>query len=93
MTHLCYIHLGRPVVRMLRRCRGLSRTQLSLMSLELFITTIAVALSAHAYPDRYRSRLWENGGVEGWNSNPKLRIYFYANHREPPEIPLIWTQA
>ncbi|TDZ67534.1 hypothetical protein CTRI78_v002817 [Colletotrichum trifolii] len=52
----------------------------------------ALVLFGIAYPDNLRSRLWRNGGEEGWCSNPRLRIYFYANHEEPPEIPLIWSQ-
>ncbi|KAH7024935.1 uncharacterized protein B0I36DRAFT_249788 [Microdochium trichocladiopsis] len=39
-----------------------------------------------------RTKLWQTGGDNGWNSDPSLRIYFYANHEEPPEIPLIWSQ-
>jgi hypothetical protein len=63
-----------------------------LLMIELCICLSLLILFALGYPERYRSKLWENGGVKGWNSNPNLRIYFYANHKEPPEIPLIWTQ-
>lgn len=63
-----------------------------LLALELSVATATVVLFSLAYPDRFRSRLWANGGEQGWNSNPNKRIYFYANHREPPEIPLIWSQ-
>ncbi|KAK7429311.1 hypothetical protein QQZ08_004123 [Neonectria magnoliae] len=59
-----------------------TKLSLALLGLELAITATAVVLFGLAYPDRFRSRLWGNGG----------RIYFYANHREPPEIPLIWSQ-
>ncbi|PNH38095.1 hypothetical protein VD0004_g8712 [Verticillium dahliae] len=38
------------------------------------------------------NKLWEFGGVEGWNSNPNEGVYFYANYKGPPVIPLIWTQ-
>jgi hypothetical protein len=59
---------------------------------ELSIQLAVFALFASAYPDRYRSLLWLTGGVQGWNSSPEERIYFYANHKEPPEIPWIWIQ-
>ncbi|CRL31130.1 unnamed protein product [Penicillium camemberti] len=59
---------------------------------ELSIQLAVFALFASAYPDGYRSLLWLTGGVQGWNSNPEERIYFYANHKTPPEIPWIWTQ-
>lgn len=65
---------------------------LGLMLLELAIALTTLILFGLALPDRVRSRLWENGGEEGWNSNPNERIYFYANHREPPEVPFIWQQ-
>ncbi|CAM1507438.1 Fc.00g070790.m01.CDS01 [Cosmosporella sp. VM-42] len=63
-----------------------------LLGLEFGVATTALVLFGLAYPDRFRSQLWENGGEEGLNSNPNKRIYFYANHKEPPEIPLIWSQ-
>ncbi|KAF5494100.1 hypothetical protein CGCS363_v009807 [Colletotrichum siamense] len=63
-----------------------------LLCLESVVVLGALALFGIAYPDRFRSRLWRNGGEEGWCSNPRLRIYFYANYEEPPEIPLIWSQ-
>jgi hypothetical protein len=66
--------------------------QAVLLGTELALCLTAVALFGFAYPDRLRTRLWENGGVEGWNSNPRQRIYFYANHQEPPEIPMIWSE-
>ncbi|KAH6990296.1 hypothetical protein EDB80DRAFT_882295 [Ilyonectria destructans] len=69
-----------------------TKLSLVLLGLELIITTTAVVLFGLAYPNRFRSKLWGNGGVEGWNSNPQQRIYFYANHLELPEIPLIWSQ-
>jgi hypothetical protein len=59
---------------------------------ELGIQLVVFILFASAYSDRYRSLLWLTGGAEGWNSNPEDRIYFYANHKEPPEIPWIWAQ-
>lgn len=58
---------------------------------ELTINLFIFALFASAYPDRYRTTLWVTGGTHGWNSDPTLRIYFYANHNVPPEIPWIWT--
>ncbi|WQF89856.1 hypothetical protein CDEST_14870 [Colletotrichum destructivum] len=56
------------------------------------ISLVAVSLFGLASSRHYREMLWEKGGVEGWNSNPNHRVYFYANYEEPPEIPLIWSQ-
>ncbi|KAF4976659.1 hypothetical protein FZEAL_6708 [Fusarium zealandicum] len=72
--------------------RTTAKMPLALILVEMAIAVTAVVLFGIAYPDRFRTRLWANGGEEGWNSNPNLRIYFYANHRELPEVPLIWTQ-
>lgn len=74
-----------------RRLAGFGVLSL-LLCLESIIVIGALVLFGAAYPDRLRSRLWRNGGEEGWCSNPRLRIYFYANYEEPPVIPLIWSQ-
>ena len=62
----------------------------------LFITELALlglllVLCGYAYPDRIRTALWTEGGTQGWNSDPTLRIYFYANYQTPPSIPYIWS--
>lgn len=70
----------------------LTVTQAVPMGFELLLSILAFVLFCSAYPDQYRTRLWSIGGERGWNSNPHLRIYFYANYEDPPEIPLIWSQ-
>ncbi|UNI22327.1 hypothetical protein JDV02_008226 [Purpureocillium takamizusanense] len=66
--------------------------QALLLGLEVVVAVTLLALFGFAYSNHFRSGLWEEGGAQEWNSDPRLRIYFYANHREPPEIPLIWSQ-
>lgn len=64
-----------------------------LLLLADFCLSVSVtALSSAAYAGDFSSKLWENGGAEGWNSDPRQRIYFYANYQEPPEIPTIWSE-
>lgn len=63
-----------------------------LLVTDICLSITAVALFSTAYAGDLRIQLWENGGAEGWNSDPKQRVYYYANYREPPEIPLIWSQ-
>ncbi|THV54165.1 hypothetical protein BGAL_0033g00380 [Botrytis galanthina] len=53
---------------------------------------IIISLFLIGYPDAIRNALWEEGGQHGFNSNPKMRIYFYANYLQPPEIPFIWSR-
>ncbi|KAL4959206.1 uncharacterized protein BDV14DRAFT_206964 [Aspergillus stella-maris] len=59
---------------------------------ESVLVVACLALSLHAYPDTCRTILWQCGGTEGWNSDPHDRIYFYANYREPPPVPKIWSE-
>ena len=66
---------------------------LLLTSFEIVVILINLALFSYGYPDAARMSLWEEGGVKLFNSDPKKRIYFYANHQEPPEIPYIWSQT
>ncbi|KAI1394922.1 hypothetical protein F4819DRAFT_480028 [Hypoxylon fuscum] len=64
-----------------------------LLTLELILALVTMSLLCCAYPEDFRKTLWLVGGENGWNSNPRLRIYFYANYQQPPEIPVIWTQS
>ncbi|RAQ99583.1 hypothetical protein DDE82_008097 [Stemphylium lycopersici] len=63
------------------------------MLIELVLALMLLSLFASAYPDRFRTNLWQNGGTLGWNSDPHQRVYNYANHRESPPVPLIWDQS
>lgn len=67
-------------------------TQIFALAAEFMVVVPTLVLFAVIYADDLRTTLWEIGGDKGWNSDPRLRIYFYANHREPPEIPFIWSQ-
>jgi len=60
---------------------------------EAALVVVNLILLSYSYPDKLRTALWEEGGMRGFNSDPKLRIYFYANYLEPPVIPFIWSQA
>ncbi|PVH93325.1 hypothetical protein DM02DRAFT_541747 [Periconia macrospinosa] len=62
-------------------------------TLELGLATALILLFACAHSNEYRNILWTAGGAQGWNSDPSLRVYFYANYREPPPIPAIWDQS
>ncbi|KAL4881138.1 hypothetical protein BJY04DRAFT_218655 [Aspergillus karnatakaensis] len=70
----------------------MSRLQLLLSTLEVALTTTCLALANYEYPDKCRTKLWQYGGVEGYNSNPHDRIYFFANYREPPPVARVWSE-
>lgn len=87
-----------PMVKKYRVCSPATRLKMP-TPLTIFLTIIetgiiltTLTLFAYGYPNATRDALWEEGGVHQFNSNPKLRIYFYANHLEPPDIPYIWSQ-
>ncbi|KAF9690867.1 hypothetical protein EKO04_010955 [Ascochyta lentis] len=61
-------------------------------SFEFMLATSLLALFASAYPDRFRTTLWRDGGSKGWNSDPSYRVYLYANYQEMPPMPLIWDE-
>jgi hypothetical protein len=60
---------------------------------EIVLVITNLCLFSYGYPTAARTSLWEEGGANLFNSDPKRRIYFYANHEEPPEIPYIWSQT
>lgn len=66
------------------------RVYFMLIEAQLIITIICLFLVG--YPAATRKALWEEGGEHGFNSDPKMRIYFYANYVQPPEIPYIWSR-
>ncbi|KAI0441791.1 hypothetical protein F4803DRAFT_522214 [Xylaria telfairii] len=72
--------------------RPIHLLQVISLTTEFMLACITLGLFLSAYPKDFRETLWQIGGEAGWNSNPRLRIYFYANYKVPPEIPLIWTQ-
>ena len=64
---------------------------IGLFILEVPLTIAALALFGIAQPDLYRTRFWQEGADQGWNSNPNQLIYAIANYR-PIKAPLPWSQ-
>ena len=64
----------------------------ALFVLEFCGTVAALALFGIASPNLFRTALWKDGARNGFNSDPNLILYAYANHKTPPEIPLVWSQ-
>ena len=62
-----------------------------LLAIEIPLTIALLALFGIADPDTYRTRLWRNGSVKGFNSDPSEILYAYANYR-PISVPLIWSR-
>lgn len=66
-------------------------TIVSVLEICLSLSALMVFLSVSV--GDYRMQAWRNGGAEGWNSDPNKRIYYYANFKEPPPIPTVWTNG
>ena len=64
---------------------------IALVLLEFPITVALLALFGIASPDLYRTRLWQDGADNGFNSNPNAGLYAAANYR-PYTTPKVWSQ-
>ncbi|OJJ68467.1 hypothetical protein ASPBRDRAFT_133183 [Aspergillus brasiliensis CBS 101740] len=61
-----------------------------LMTIELPLTVIILTLTGIASHDLYRTKLWQDGADNGFNSSPNERIYAAANYR-PFKTPIVWS--
>ncbi|KAF2476379.1 uncharacterized protein BDR25DRAFT_252328 [Lindgomyces ingoldianus] len=62
----------------------------ALLILEFPFTVANLALFGIAAPNLYRTILWQEGGMHGYNSDPSTVLYAAANHR-PVKTPLVWS--
>ncbi|TDZ33839.1 hypothetical protein C8035_v009227 [Colletotrichum spinosum] len=65
----------------------------AIFPLELIGLVPLLVLFGIAQPDLYRTKLWEVGHAYGFNSNPKMILYAYANYEPLPKIPFVWTRT
>nr|OQO28280.1 hypothetical protein B0A51_03899 [Rachicladosporium sp. CCFEE 5018] len=72
-----------------RRWR-MPKAMLALMVLEFPLTVAALALFGIADPNLYRTKLWQNGADQGFNSSPIMILYAFANYK-PIAVPLVWS--
>ena len=78
--------------RVLHRKWKSTKAMWILMLAELAGTVPMLVLFGISQPDLYRTKLWQVGFDNGFNSNPKMILYAYANHRPLPNIPFVWSQ-
>lgn len=67
------------------------RVVFGLLVLEFPLTVALLVLFGVATPDAYRTKLWEDGAKNRFNSHPSAILYAYANYR-PVKVPLVWSQ-
>lgn len=63
-----------------------------LMLVELLSLIPLLVLHGIAQPDTWRTTMWQVGYDHGWNSDPRMILYAYANYRPLPKIPMVWSQ-
>lgn len=63
------------------------------MAMELAGTVAVLAMFGIAEPNLYRTKMWQVGYDNKFNSNPKQILYAYANHRPIPKTPFVWTST
>jgi len=61
-----------------------------MLAIESALTVPALALTGIADPDTYRDKLWHDGFMNGYNSDPSTILYSYANY-QPVKTPLVWS--
>ncbi|EMC94457.1 hypothetical protein BAUCODRAFT_35677 [Baudoinia panamericana UAMH 10762] len=62
----------------------------ALLILEFPLTVACLALYGIADPNTYRTKLWQNGADQGFNSAPSVILYSYANYK-PIATPMVWS--
>lgn len=65
-------------------------TVIGLVISEFPLTVAALALFGIADGNTYRSKLWQDGNLNGFNSSPTAALYAAANHQKYT-TPLIWS--
>jgi hypothetical protein len=60
---------------------------------ELLGTIAVLVLFGVQQPDLFRTVFWKVGAKLGYNSDPVILLYAYANHRPLPTIPFVWSQT
>ncbi|RMZ84613.1 hypothetical protein DV737_g1114, partial [Chaetothyriales sp. CBS 132003] len=62
-----------------------------LVSLEFGLTVGLLVMSGIADPNTYRTKLWQYGADNCWNSSPQTGLYAAANY-QPYHTPIVWSQ-
>ncbi|KAF4213080.1 hypothetical protein CNMCM8980_004280 [Aspergillus fumigatiaffinis] len=60
------------------------------MAAELPFTIVILTLTGIASHNLYRTKLWQDGADNGFNSSPDEQLYAAANYR-PYKVPTVWS--
>ncbi|EAU36427.1 predicted protein [Aspergillus terreus NIH2624] len=61
-----------------------------LMAIELPVTIVILTFTGIASHDLYRTKLWQDGADNGFNSAPDELVYAAANYRSY-HVPMVWS--
>ncbi|KAF1984180.1 hypothetical protein K402DRAFT_465315 [Aulographum hederae CBS 113979] len=61
-----------------------------LFIVEFPLTIALLTIFGIASPNTYRTKLWQEGADHGFNSDPLVVLYSYANYR-PVKTPIVWS--
>jgi hypothetical protein len=84
-------HLARMPRFFVTRHWRYARIMYAFFVVEFLLTVAVLTLYGIADPNTYRTRLWQNGADAGFNSDPSIVLYSYANYK-PIKTPLVWSQ-
>lgn len=62
-----------------------------LIGVEFCLTVALLTFTGIAAPNLYRTKLWQDGADNGFNSSPLAGLYAAANYR-PYTTPRVWSQ-
>ncbi|KAK5088058.1 hypothetical protein LTR05_002274 [Lithohypha guttulata] len=74
-----------------RRYRPNMRPFYGLIAIEFCLTVALLTFTGIAAPNLYRTKLWQDGADNGFNSSPVAGLYAAANYR-PYTTPRCWSQ-
>ncbi|CAK7197358.1 hypothetical protein SEUCBS139899_000003 [Sporothrix eucalyptigena] len=86
-------HTDKMVYHLLRRPWRHRKIYYYFMLPELGLIVALLVLFGLAQPNTYRTIMWQIGYNNGFNSNPNMILYAYANHVPLPTVPFVWSQA
>ena len=79
--------------KILRRKWRVKKPLFLMMIPELAGVVACLVLFGLEQPDLYRTLFWQIGFDHQLNSDPRMILYAYANHRPLPNIPFVWSQT
>jgi hypothetical protein len=85
-----YLKISVSVAMYFPRNHRHRKVLLYLMAAELPFTIVILTFTGIASHNLYRTKLWQDGADNGFNSSPDEQLYAAANYR-PYKVPTVWS--